>query len=238
LNVQWKDGSSDWVPLKDLKESYPIQVAEYAVANKLAEEPAFAWWISDVLRKRDRIISKVKSRYWKRTHKYGIRLPKLVQEALKLDGETGTDFWHKAIEKEMTNIMPAFEFPEDEKVPTGYQHIDCHMVFDIKLDLTRKAWFVAGGHQTDPPKELTYSSIMSKDSVCIIFTLATLNDLSILSADVQNAYLNAPTKERVYTTAGPEFGPSRMGKPVLIVRALYGLKSSGARWHDHMAQTL
>ena len=65
LNVQWKDGSSDWVPLKDLKESYPVQVAEYAVANKLAEEPAFAWWISDVLKKRDRIISKVKSRYWK-----------------------------------------------------------------------------------------------------------------------------------------------------------------------------
>ena len=39
----WKDGSGDWISLKDLKESHPIQVAEYAVANKLVEEPAYAW---------------------------------------------------------------------------------------------------------------------------------------------------------------------------------------------------
>ena len=134
--------------------------------------------------------------------------------------------------------MPAFEFPEDGKVPIGWKHIDCHMVFDVKLDLTRKARFVAGGHQTDPPKESVYSSVVSKDSVRIAFTLAALNDLDILSADVQNAYLNAPTKEKVYTTAGLEFGASKVGQPVLIVRALYGLKSSGARWHEHMAKTL
>jgi hypothetical protein len=37
LLVEWKDGSTDLLPLKDLKESYPVQVAEYAVANKMAE---------------------------------------------------------------------------------------------------------------------------------------------------------------------------------------------------------
>ena len=68
--------------------------------------------------------------------------------------------------------------------------------------------------------------------------LAALNDLDVLSADVQRAYLNAPTKEKVYTTAaGLEFGADKVGRPVLIVRALYGLKSSGARWRDHMAAT-
>jgi hypothetical protein len=36
---------TDWLPLKDLKESYPVQVAEYAVANKFAKQPAFAWWV-------------------------------------------------------------------------------------------------------------------------------------------------------------------------------------------------
>jgi hypothetical protein len=41
LLMEWKDGTTDWIPLKDLKESYPIQVAEYAVANKIAEQPAF-----------------------------------------------------------------------------------------------------------------------------------------------------------------------------------------------------
>ena len=59
----------------------------------------------------------------------------------------------------------------------------------------------------------------------------------MLAADIGNAYLNAPTRERVYTTAGAEFG-SRQGQTVLIVRALYGLKSSGAAWRAHLAQSL
>jgi hypothetical protein len=41
-------------------------------------------------------------------------------------------------------------------------------------------------------------------------------------------YLNAPTKDKVYTTAGLEFGSDKVGRPAFIVRALYGLKSSGA----------
>ena len=83
-----------------------------------------------------------------------------------------------------------------------------------------------------------FSSVVSRDSVCIMFLTAALNGLDILSADVQNAYLNAPTKEWVYTTAGLEFGYKNVGKKVLIVRALYGLRSSGAQWRDHMASTL
>jgi hypothetical protein len=65
-----------------------------------------------------------------------------------------------------------------------------------------------------------------------------LNDVDLLAADIGNAYLNAPTRERVYTTAGPEFGAELQGQPVLIVRALYGLKSSGAAWRAHLAGTL
>ena len=53
LLVSWKDGSSNWMPLKDLKDSYPIQIAEYAMANKIANEPAFNWWVHTVLRKRN-----------------------------------------------------------------------------------------------------------------------------------------------------------------------------------------
>jgi Reverse transcriptase (RNA-dependent DNA polymerase) len=238
LLVEWKGGGTDWIPLKDMKEAYPVETAEYAVANKIAEQPAFAWWVRHALRTRDRMIKKVKSRYWKRTHKYGIELPKSVKEALAVDANSGTTFWKDAIEMEMKNVMPAFEFRDDDKMPIGYQKIDCHMIFDVKLDLVRKARFVAGGHQTDVPSESVYSSYVSRDSVRIAFLIAALNDLDILAADVQNAYLNAPTKERLYTIAGPEFGPSKAGRPVLIVRALYGLRSSGARFHDHMAATL
>jgi hypothetical protein len=194
--------------------------------------------VRKVLRRRDRIIKKVKSRYWKRTHKFGIELPKTVAEALKVDRDTGTNFWRKAVDKETKNVMPAFEFRDDSQVPVGYKHIDCHMIFDVKLDLTRKVRYVAGGHQTDPPKDMVYASVVTRDSVWITFLLAALNDLNVLAADVQNAYLNAPTTEKVYTTTGEEFGADRKGRPVIIVRALYGLKSSGARWRDHMAATL
>jgi hypothetical protein len=104
LCVEWKDGTSTWVPLSELKASNPVKVAEYAVANQLVEEPAFAWWVKDVLRRRNRIISKVKSKYWKTTHKFGIRLPHSVKQALQIDEETGTDLWRRAIEKEMKNV--------------------------------------------------------------------------------------------------------------------------------------
>ena len=70
--MEWRDGSSDWVALKDLKESYPVELAVYAKENSLEDEPAFAWWISYFLKKQKRILQKVKSKYWARTHKYGI----------------------------------------------------------------------------------------------------------------------------------------------------------------------
>jgi hypothetical protein len=130
----------------------------------------------------------------------------------------GTHFWHDAIAKEMNNIMPAFEFREDNKPPLGHKFITCHMIFDIKSGLTRKAWLVAGGHMTNEPHESVYSSVVSRDSVRIAFTIASLNGLGVLAGDVQNAYLNAPTKEQCCTTAGPEFGVNA-GRPVVIVRA-------------------
>ncbi len=112
------------------------------------------------------------------------------------------------------------------------------MFFDIKCDLTRKARFVAGGHWTDTPTQLTYSSVVTRESVRIGFLLAALNGLDILAADIGNAYLQAPTREKVHTTASPEFGPSNVGRTVIVVRAMYGLKSSGAAWHTKFSETL
>ena len=237
--VSWKDGSLSWVPLRELKDSNPVEIAEYAIANQISEEPAFSWWVPHVMRKRDRIIQKLKSKkYWHRTHKYGIELPKTVKEALEIDKRTGTSFWRDAIEKEMRNVSVAFQFNDGDAIPPGYKYIDCHMVFDIKMvGLVRKCRLVAGGHMTDPPVDSVYASVVTRESVRIMFTIAALNDLDLLGADVQNAYINAKTNEKVYTTAGPEFG-SNQGRPAIIVRALYGLKSSGARWRDHFSNIL
>ena len=42
LLVQWKDGSTNWVELKDMKQSYPVQSAEFSVQARIDKEPAFA----------------------------------------------------------------------------------------------------------------------------------------------------------------------------------------------------
>ena len=243
--IRWKDESSNWIPLKDIKESNPIEVAEYAVAHKIIEEPAFAWWAKEVLRKRKRILSKLgKSKYWRTVEKFGIRVPKTVEEAMRLDRENGNSLWNDAIQKEMKHVMPAFSRAKctlDEakagKELVGYQKISCHLIFDIKMDFSRKARFVAGGHMTDPPASMTYSSVVSRETVRVALLIAALNGLDVCAADIGNAYLNAPCKERIWIIAGPEFGEDA-GKPMIIERALYGLKSSGAAWRQMLSASI
>ena len=237
--LQWKDGSSTWESLKDVKECYPVQMAEYALQKKISKEPAFAWWVPYVLKKKQRIVSKVKSKYWQRTHKFGIRIPKNVEEARRFDRENGNTLWWEAICKEMKNVRIAFEeWKGDGDLPPGYQQIKCHIIFDVKMgeNFRRKARMVAGGHVTETPSALTYSSVVSRDSVRIALTIAALNDLKVLACDIQNAYLTAPCREKIWTIAGPEFGPEDCGKKMLVVRALYGLKSSGAAFRAFLAE--
>ena len=104
LLCQWKDGSTNWVSLKDMKDFYPVQVVDYALANQIDDEPAFAWWVMDVFKKRQRILSKVKTKYWQRTHKFGIRIPKSVAQAQAIDKENGNTLWWDAIVMEMRNV--------------------------------------------------------------------------------------------------------------------------------------
>ena len=89
LCVQWKDGPTSWEPLSDLKEACPIQVAEYSIDQGISSEPAFSWWVDFVIKKRQRFVSALNKRYHKRTHKFGIELPKTVKEALELDAKNG-----------------------------------------------------------------------------------------------------------------------------------------------------
>ena len=137
-----------------MKESFPIETALFANEHGLIEEPAFAWWCNKVLRirkrivKKNRVISGAKTKYWMKTHKYGVRLPKSIAQALEFDLESGTYYWAKAIAKEMKNNLCAFEFNEEDTVPTGHTSITCHMVFDVKLgSLARKARLCGDGHK-------------------------------------------------------------------------------------------
>jgi Reverse transcriptase (RNA-dependent DNA polymerase) len=127
----------------------------------------------------------------------------------------------------MNVILPAVKIlDEGTPAPIGFQQIPCHIVFDVKIDFTRKARFVAGGHVTNPPSTQTYASVVSRESVRIALLIASLNDMEVMSADTQGAYLNAPCHEKVYPIRGREFGTENVGRIAVIVKALYGLKTS------------
>ena len=53
-----------------------------------------------------------------------------------------------------------------------------------------------------------------------------------------NAYLNGYTQEKVFTILGQEYCPDLDGRVAIISKGLYGLKTSGARWSEHLADKL
>jgi len=85
--------------------------------------------------------------------------------------------------------------------------------------------------------ESVYSGVVSLRSLRIVIFLAELNGLQLYGADVGNAYLEAKTKEKVYFIADEGFG-DLAGHTLVIYKALYGLRTSGLRWHERFADTL
>jgi hypothetical protein len=90
--VSWKDGTSSWHTLAEIKDSYPLQLAEYAIQHQLDKEAAFIWWIKPTVKHKKTFIKAAKRRFAKRSHKFGIKVPQTVEEALQKDKETKTTF--------------------------------------------------------------------------------------------------------------------------------------------------
>ena len=75
----------------------------------------------------------------------GIQVPRSVAEAIQLDRENNTTLWMDAIEKEMKNVMCAFEFNDGNTIPIGHKKIPVNVIFDVKMmTLTRTLRLVAG----------------------------------------------------------------------------------------------
>ena len=101
----------------------------------------------------------------------------------------------------------------------------------------RKARLVGGGYMTEAPSSITYYSFVSRDSIRISLAIASLNGLDLLGGDIQNAYLTAKCREKIWTIAGLEFG-SEEGSLMIVKMALYGLKSSGVVFRAKLAGVL
>jgi hypothetical protein len=186
------------------------------------------------------VITAVNKCYHKRTHKFGIEIPKTYKDCVRIDNENGNPYWQDAIRKEMAKVRIAFKtLGDDQQVPPTFQQMRCHMVYDVKVEnFQRKACLVAGGHMNKVTSAtMTYASVVSRESVWIALTLAALNDLKVKTADIENSYLTAPIGEKIWCTLGPEFGKDA-GKNAIIVLALYGLKSAGASFRNHLANCM
>ena len=135
----------------------------------------------------------------------------------------------------MYNVSVTFEiFENGMRAPVEWKKISGHLILDFKMDFTRKAKWVKDGHQTLDPKQFNYAGVVTQDSIRIALTYASLNDLEVTAADVQNTYLQALSLEKHYVICNDDFGIENRSKVALIRRALYGGKLAGRDYWIHI----
>eukprot|EP00957_Ditylum_brightwellii_P067582 5130450-Ditylum_brightwellii.AAC.1 len=84
------------------------------------------------------------------------------------------------------------------KTPVGWNMVTGHIIFDVKINFTRKARLVLDEHKTPDPVGPLYAGVVSRESARIAFTYAALNNLDVWAADIQHAYLQAPSSQKHY----------------------------------------
>jgi Reverse transcriptase (RNA-dependent DNA polymerase) len=240
--VAWDDGSQTYLPIHIMIKDDPLSLVKYAEENNLLHLPG--WGRVRLLSKNtarlNRMVNQSKS---KRSSgpkfQFGIQVPRNVKEAIALDQKNGNNKWQDAMKEEIDSLMKFDTFIDKGNLSylSDYKRIIVHFVFAVKHDLRHKARLVAGGHLTDAIDEGAYSSVVQLRTIRIALLAGELNNLDVMVGDVSSAYLEAFTKEKVYFIAGPEFGP--LANHLLVIdKALYGLRTSGARWHDRFSDTL
>ena len=174
------------------------------------------------------------------TFKYGIEVPRKWADVVRLDRANSSLEWHHAVEKEMASLIKhkCFDFKHPGwTAPSDYQYAPLHMVYDVKVCGRKKARFVCNGSRVDPKGLSTRATVVKGVSVRLLDIIADHLDLSVLTGDIGNAFIQAHTKEKVWTSCGPEFGDMQ-GSKAVIIRALYGLTTSAERYRTLFADFL
>ena len=237
--VNWDSGESTYEPLDLIGKDDPITCALYGKKHNLLNLPGWKRFKRIIDREKDytRIINKTDL---PKTQQSTDIVPRNHQHAMDIDRKAGNDKWLQAEQTELKQIHEYDTFIDMGKgtvMPSEFTKIRVHFVYAIKHDGRYKARLVAGGHLTKPPDGSIYSGVVSLKGIRIVIFLGELNNMPIYSTDIGNAYLEAKTQEKVYIIAGHEFGPLE-GHTLVINKALYGLRSSGLRWHEHLADSL
>ena len=109
-----------------MKESDPMQTAKFAIAQWI--DHAFNLWVN-------REVAPVTASQIMRNNKFGIELPKTVEQDLSLEAKSGNIIWAHVVAKELQNVKVTFKIlPDGIEVPVGHLFVQFHMIFDIKME--------------------------------------------------------------------------------------------------------
>jgi len=249
LLVQWESGECTYEPITRIYDGDKHMVAEYAQEHGMLDE-----WESprrklkkaasqlDTLIRFSSNVMRIRCNRAQVVYQYGHIVPASHEEAMRLDRMNDNSKWYESEQLEVNQLLEYDAFIDyghksSNVPPEGHKLISLHTVYAVKHDERYKSRIVTGGHLTGTPMESVYSGVVSLRGVRIVIFLAELNGLELWQTDIGNAYLEAKTSEKVYVIAGPEFGEKK-GHIFVINKALYGLKTSGKRWHERFSDVL
>ena len=114
------------------------------MVNDHSNEPDFIWQVHKLLKKRDRLVNKVKSRCRKNRFKLGVEFPLKYEGTLRIDQENGNTLWNDYVRKDMKNSsVDSHLLDRENHSPVGYKYIKFQLIFGVKMDPTRKGIYNA-----------------------------------------------------------------------------------------------
>jgi len=243
LRILWdtEEEEESWEPLSIIKEDQPRMVAQYISKHKL-RTPYLPKWANNFLRSDTYIMRRMKANFGaKPKEAYGVKVPKNVKQGIEFDKINGNHLWQEAIDIEIGAMYKQHVFmqwtgDEPPSKDNGWQYAPIRIIFDVKHDGRHKATQEIGGHVTDATGYDTYAATVRTENVRLMVYVAVLNNDDIKSGDISTAYLNALTKEMMWTRAGPKFGPYK-GMIIIMYEAFYGAEGSANAWYLSFADS-
>ncbi len=241
---EWEYGTITTEPLGNRDADDPVSCAIYGRVNDLLIIDEWKRYksIAKKQKKMFQMANQAKLRSFRTAPKfqYGFEIPRNFVHGIQLDKRNGNNRWGESTILEFRQLAEYDTFTDlgkDGRPPDDFKKIRVHLIFAVKHDGRHKARCVADGHLTDIPLDSVYSGVVSLRGLRTLIFLAELNGLKTWATDIGNAYLEAVTSEKVYIIAGAEFGIQE-GSVLIIYKALYGLRTSGLRWHDIFSDVL
>ena len=97
-----------------------------------------------------------------------------------MDILNGNTLWANSCKIEMSNVGVAFGILKPgDKAPPGCKKASGHLIYDVKMDFTRKSRWVKNGHRTPKPKTSCYTGVVSRESIQITLTYAALHKIDV-----------------------------------------------------------